>query len=70
MALLLAPEELRGRVLGVLMLSIGVLPLAMLAQGAIAGAVGVIPTTLAAGLLLVASMVALAALIPGMLRLR
>ena len=67
--LLLSPEEMRGRVTGVLMLSIGVLPFSLLAQGAAAAQFGVATTTLAAGLLLVASIAALSAIAPELWRL-
>ncbi len=70
LTLLLAPEDARGRVSGMLMLSIGVLPLAMLGQGVIADAIGVVPTAVAAGLLLSISMAVLAAAVPEMLRRR
>ena len=50
--MLLAPPDSRGRVLGVLMLSIGVLPGAMLIQGAVASSIGVAATTAASGVLL------------------
>ncbi|HJM74428.1 MAG TPA: MFS transporter [Dehalococcoidia bacterium] len=70
LTLLLAPEEARGRVTGMLMLSIGVLPLSMLGQGAIAGAVGVVATTVAAGIMLAISVVVLVAAIPELLRAR
>jgi asparagine N-glycosylation enzyme membrane subunit Stt3 len=70
LTLLLAPEEARGRVTGMLILSIGVLPLSMLGQGAIAGAIGVVPTAVAAGIMLVISVVVLTASIPELLRAR
>jgi MFS family permease len=70
LTLLLAPEEARGRVTGMLMLSIGVLPLSTLALGAIAGAVGVVPTTVAAGIMLAISVVVLAGALPELLRAR
>ena len=60
LTMLLSPDEVRGRVLGVLMLSIGVLPLAMLVQGAIASAAGVEATTAISGVLLVLAMGAVA----------
>jgi len=66
--LLLAPDEVRGRVMGVLMLSIGVMPFATLAQGAVASAAGVIPTTIVSGALLAASVGAVALAIPGLRR--
>ena len=52
LTMLLAPPEARGRVLGVLMLSIGVLPGAMLVHGAIASSIGVVATTAVSGVLL------------------
>ena len=50
--MLLAPPDARGRVLGVLMVSIGVLPGAMLVQGAVASSIGVVATTAVSGVLL------------------
>ena len=67
--LLLAPEEVRGRAMGVLMLSIGALPVSLLVLGAVAGAVGVVATTVAAGILLAASMALLVVGAPGVWRL-
>lgn len=66
--LLLAPDELRGRAMGVLMLSIGIMPFATLVQGAIASSVGVVETTFVAGLLLIGSIVLVAFAIPGLRR--
>ena len=57
--LLFAPEEIRGRALGVLMLSIGVFPFALLVQGVAASAFGVVPTALAGGILLTVSIAAI-----------
>ena len=57
--LLFAPEEIRGRALGVLMLSIGVFPFALLVQGAAASAFGVVPTAVVGGILLTVSIAAL-----------
>ncbi len=67
--LLQSPEEMRGRVMGVLMLSIGVLPFALLGQGAVAAQIGVETTTLIAGVLLAASIAALSTLTPELWRL-
>ena len=52
LTMLLAPADARGRVLGVLMLSIGVLPAAMLVQGAVASSIGVVATTAVSGVVL------------------
>ena len=68
--MLLAPEHARGRVMGVLMLSIGVMPIALLALGGVAAAVGVVATTIAAGLLLALTIALLAVLAPGLWRLQ
>ena len=70
LTLLLAPDDARGRISGMLMLSIVVLPLAMLDQGAIANAIGVVPTTAAAGVLLGLSILVLASAIPELRRAR
>jgi MFS family permease len=67
--LLQSPDEMRGRVTGVLMLSIGVLPFALLVQGAAAARFGVPATTLVAGALLAASIVTLSSLAPELWRL-
>ncbi len=67
--LLLAPEDVRGRAMGVLMLSIGALPLSLLVLGAIAGAVGVVATTIVAGVMLALAMALLAVGAPGVWRL-
>lgn len=67
--LLLAPEEVRGRAMGVLMLSIGALPLSLLVLGGVAAAVGVVATTIVAGVLLALAMVLLAVGAPGLWRL-
>ena len=50
--LLLSPEEARGRVMGVLMLSIGTQPLALLILGVLANIFGVAHTTITCGTLL------------------
>ncbi len=61
LTMLLAPPDARGRVLGVLMLSIGVLPGAMLVQGAVASAIGVAATTAVSGVVLCVLTMAVAA---------
>ncbi|MDA0365440.1 MAG: MFS transporter [Chloroflexi bacterium] len=66
--MLMAPDELRGRAMGVLMLAIGIMPFATLVQGAIASSVGVVETTFVAGLMLVAATGVVAAAIPGLRR--
>lgn len=67
--LLTATEPaLHGRALGVQELAIGVMPLAALALGAIAQAVGVAATTLCAGLSLAAVLIVLAVRVPELLR--
>ncbi len=58
--LLLAPEASRAQAMGVLMMAIGVLPIASLIQGAIATVIGVVWTTIVAGLLLALVMAVLA----------
>jgi len=68
--LLLAPAEARGRVMGVLMLSIGAMPIALLVQGGLAAAIGVVATTIASGLLLVVAIVVLTIGAPDLWRLR
>ena len=68
--MLLSPPEARGRVLGVLMISIGVLPGAMLVQGAAASSLGVVATTAASGLLLAALTLAITAVSPELRRAR
>ena len=68
--MLLSPPEARGRVLGVLMISIGVLPGATLVQGAVASSLGVVTTTAASGLLLAALAVAVTAVSPELRRAR
>ena len=70
LTMLLAPPEARGRVLGVLMLSIGVLPGAMLVQGAAASSLGVVTTTAASGLLLAILTIAITAFSPELRRAR
>lgn len=67
--LLLAPEAVRGRAMGVLMLSIGALPVSLLVLGAIAGAAGVVATTIVAGVLLALAMVSLSVGVPEVWRI-
>lgn len=66
--LMTTPPGLQGRALGVQELAIGVLPFSSLLLGGIAEAVGVGPTTFVSGLLLAATMLALAARVPELLR--
>ena len=66
--LLLSPEDARGRAMGVLMLSIGALPLALLVQGAVAAVIGVVATTVISGVLLAVAIVLLAMLTPRLWR--
>ena len=68
--MLLSPPEARGRLLGVLMISIGVLPGATLVQGAAASSLGVVTTTAASGLLLAALTLAITAVSPELRRAR
>ncbi len=68
LTMLLAPPEARGRVLGVLMLSIGVLPGAMLVHGAVASSIGVVATTAVSGVLLGVLTMAVAASSPELRR--
>ena len=67
--LLLSPEEARGRAMGVLMLSIGALPLALLIQGGVAAVIGVVATTVVSGLLLATTIALLGRLTPRLWRL-
>ena len=68
LTMLLAPAEARGRVLGVLMLSIGVLPGAMLVHGAVASSIGVVATTAVSGVLLGVLTMTVAAVSPELRR--
>jgi len=64
-----APEEARGRVLGLYMMALGTIyPLGLVIQGAIAGAVGIRVVTMASGTLLVAVMAGLVLLRPRLFR--
>ena len=68
--LLLSPEALRGRAIGVQMFAIGILPIAALATGAVANLLGVQITTFAAGILLAINMLILLIWVPSLNRLR
>jgi MFS family permease len=62
-----APEEARGRVLGLYMMALGTIyPIGLVVQGAVAGAVGIRDVTAASGVLLVAVMAGLVLLKPGL----
>jgi MFS family permease len=62
-----APEEARGRVLGLYMMALGtVYPVGLVIEGAIAGAVGIRVVTVVAGALLVVVMAGLLVLRPGL----
>jgi MFS family permease len=64
-----APEEARGRVLGLYMMALGtVYPLGLVIQGAIAGAVGIRVVTMASGTLLAVVMAGLVLLRPRFFR--
>lgn len=64
--LLLAPEAARGRVMGIQVLAIGILPIATLVQGMAATFIGVPATTVIAGVLLGLSMSGLGLLVPSL----
>ncbi len=68
--LLLAPEDARGRVMGIQVLAIGILPVATLVQGVSANFIGVPATTVVAGGLLALSMVGLGVAVPSLRGLR
>lgn len=68
LVLLLAPPAMRGRVMGVLTLSIGVLPLATLMQGALAATFGVVATTAVSGVLLAVVVSTVPWIAPGLRR--
>jgi hypothetical protein len=62
-----APEDARGRVLGLYMMALGTIyPIGLVIQGAVAGSVGIRPVTVASGLLLLSVMAALRLLRPGL----
>jgi MFS family permease len=64
-----APEEARGRVLGLYMMALGTIyPIGLVIQGAIAGAVGIREVTIASGAFLLFVMTALVLLRPAMFR--
>lgn len=67
--LIAADEHLRGRLLGLQVLTIGVLPLATFVHGALVEAIGVAVTSAGAGLLLAVAMAALLLVSPGFRRL-
>jgi MFS family permease len=61
-----APEEARGRVLGLYMMALGTIyPIGLVVQGAIAGAVGIRPVTVASGVILIVVMAAMVLVRPG-----
>jgi MFS family permease len=64
--LLLAPAEVRGRAMGIQVLAIGILPIATLAQGAVASVVGVATMTIIAGSALFAVMSLIFVTSPGL----
>lgn len=68
--LLLAPPAVRGRVMGVMMLAIGVMPLSSFVLGAVASRVGVQFTAAFCGLAVVACAGAVFALSPSLRRLK
>ena len=68
--MILAPPELRGRAMGILMLAIGITPFATLMHGAVASLIGVPLTTSLAGFLLALNMLAIYIWVPGIRRLR
>jgi MFS family permease len=64
-----APEQARGRVLGLYMMALGTIyPIGLVIQGAIAGALGIRLVTVASGTLLVVVMAVLVLLRPGLFR--
>ena len=67
--LLLAPPEVRGRVMGTMMLAIGIMPLSSFALGGIAGHFGVQATAAACGLAVVCCMLAVFAASPSLRKL-
>jgi MFS family permease len=61
-----APEHARGRVLGLYMMALGTIyPIGLIVQGAIAGAIGIRPVTVASGIVLTAIMAGLLVFRPG-----
>jgi MFS family permease len=64
-----APEEARGRVLGLYMMALGtVYPIGLVIEGAVAGVVGIRDVTVVSGVLLVVVMAALTAIRPDVFR--
>jgi MFS family permease len=64
-----APEQARGRVLGLYMMALGTIyPVGLVVQGAIAGVVGIRTVTVASGLVLIAIMAGLVLARPGLFR--
>lgn len=68
--LTLSPAEVRGRVIGIQGLAIGILPLTTLVQGAIASAIGVPLTSFIASALLAINMLAFFIWLPRLRRMR
>ncbi|MBI4297420.1 MAG: MFS transporter, partial [Chloroflexi bacterium] len=68
--LILAPPEVRGLSMGVLLMAIGIQPLAALGLGAITTALGISLTTAVAGSLLAINMIALYFWLPSLRHLR
>lgn len=66
--LMLAPPAVRGRAMGLQELAIGILPLATVIHGAVAGVIGVANSTAVSGLLLVLFMLYLAVKVPALRR--
>ena len=65
---MLAPSRVRGRVLGLQEMVVGVLPLAIVIQGVIVHYLGLTLTTVLSGSLLMLLMVALAITVPDLRR--
>jgi MFS family permease len=64
-----APEEARGRVLGLYMMALGTIyPIGLVVQGALAGVVGIRAVTVASGVLLVCALAGLMVIRPGLFR--
>jgi len=64
-----APEEARGRVLGLYMMALGTIyPIGLVIEGAVAGVVGIRDVTVVSGVLLVVVMAALTAIRPDVFR--
>jgi MFS family permease len=65
--LILTPAHLRGRVMGLQELAIGILPVATFLHGLVARHIGVAASTVASGFLLAATMIVLAVSVPRLL---